>query len=98
MNTATHPRRPNIAPRRSPRFNLKKVPQRPLLALVIALILGIVAYLVYASIYAAATYQCQTENIGGLPKCHKYQVSPSFKDLGIVLDTACPINPPSNCP
>lgn len=48
---------------------------------------------------AATTYACSTLTINGQDVCLKYRVSPlPLKYIGIVANTACPNNPPSNCP
>ncbi len=46
----------------------------------------------------ANTYACKTETIDNSPSCVKYQLTPTFKNLGVVSNSACPNNPPTNCP
>lgn len=95
MNTTLSPR-PNAAPSGT-RITLKQLKRHRWLILAIAAAMSGAGVLINSSVYAAV-YQCQTENIDNMLQCHKYQISPTFMDLGIVSSTACPNNPPSNCP
>lgn len=92
INTTLSPH-PSATPGGSP----KRLKRHAWLIWAIAAALGGAAVLINSSIYLA-TYRCQTETVDNAQQCHKYQVSPSFKDLGIVSNTACPNNPPSYCP
>lgn len=55
-----------------------------------------------AFIYYSTTevvYQCQTKTGGGISRCYKFKVYPPPTEfVGIVANTECPYNPPSNCP
>ncbi len=83
-------------------MDLKKIPTliavNPIKSILIALAVGAAITGIYYS-KAATTYACSTSTINGHDVCLKYRISPlPLKFIGKVADTACPNNPPSNCP
>lgn len=71
--------------------------ERPIKSLIISLVVvATIAGIYYAT---ATTYACVTQTIDNHQYCLKYQIyPPPTKTIGIVSSTACPNNPPSNCP
>lgn len=83
-------------------MDFKKIPTliavNPIKSILIALAVGAAVAGIYYS-KAATTYACSTSTINGHQYCLKFNVSVNPpKYIGIVANTACPINPPSNCP
>ncbi|MEQ1622789.1 MAG: hypothetical protein ABL919_15395 [Methylococcales bacterium] len=83
-------------------MDLKKIPTlisvNPIKSILIALAVGAAVAGIYFS-KAATTYACSTTTIDGHQVCLKYRISPlPIKLIGTVANTACPNNPPSNCP
>lgn len=74
------------------------IKQHPIKLLLIFLAFGsaIAAYIYYST---TTTYACRTATIDNHSICEKYKISPPPVELiGIVSNSACPNNPPSNCP
>jgi hypothetical protein len=92
----------NLAIKGHHSMDLKKIPTlisvNPIKSILIAFTIGAAIAGIYYS-KAVTTYACVTSNVGGQNICQKYRISPlPVKLIGTVANTACPNNPPSNCP
>lgn len=88
---------PSVANRPTSFVRLKTIiKENPIKLFLVVFVLAAAAIGYYA---AATTYACVTKTIDNSQSCHKYRISPQpVKYLGKVSNTACPVNPPSNCP